>query len=105
MRLAFESLTLLLSPIVPHIAEELWAALGRPESILLAQWPKWREEALEQATVLVVIQVNGKLRSRMTVAADAADEALKAQALADENVRSSSRASPSRRSSWRKTSW
>jgi len=87
MRLAFESLTLLLSPIVPHIAEELWAALGRPESILLAQWPKWREEALEQAAVLVVIQVNGKLRSRMTVAVDAADEALQAQALADENVR------------------
>jgi leucyl-tRNA synthetase len=87
MRLAFESLTLLLSPIVPHIAEELWAALGRPESLLLAQWPKWREEALEQAAVLVVIQVNGKLRSRMTVAVDAADEALKAQALAEENVR------------------
>jgi leucyl-tRNA synthetase len=87
MRLALESLTLLLSPIVPHIAEELWAALGRPESILLARWPEWREEALEQAAVLVVIQVNGKLRSRMTVAVDAADEALKAQALADENVR------------------
>ncbi|HSO62436.1 MAG TPA: leucine--tRNA ligase, partial [Desulfobacterales bacterium] len=87
MRLAFESLTLLLSPIVPHIAEELWAALGRPESILLEPWPEWREEALEQAAVLVVIQVNGKLRSRMTVAVDAADEELKAQALADENVR------------------
>jgi len=87
MRLAFESLTLLLSPIVPHIAEELWAALGRPESILLARWPEWRAEALEQAAVLIVIQVNGKLRSRMTVAVDAADEALKAQALADENVR------------------
>ena len=87
MRLAFESLTLLLSPIVPHIAEELWAALGRAESILREPWPEWREEALEQAAVLVVIQVNGKLRSRMTVAVDAADEELKAQALADENVR------------------
>jgi len=50
------SLTLLLSPIVPHIAEELWAALGRPESILREPWPEWREEALEQAAVLVVIQ-------------------------------------------------
>ncbi len=87
MRLAFESLTLLLAPIVPHIAEELWAALGRPESVLLARWPEWREEALEQASALVVIQVNGKLRSRMTVAVDAADEALKTEALADENVR------------------
>jgi len=97
MRLAFESLTLLLSPIVPHIAEELWAALGRPESILLAQWPKWREEALEQAAVLVVIQVNGKLRSRMTVAVDAADEALKAHAQADENVRKFNQGKPDKK--------
>jgi leucyl-tRNA synthetase len=86
MRLAFESLTLLLAPIVPHIAEEIWAALGHSRSIMLAPWPAWREDAIERETTLIVIQVNGKLRSRMTAAANAADEEIQRQALADENV-------------------
>jgi leucyl-tRNA synthetase len=86
MRLAFETLALLLGPIVPHIAEELWASLGKAESILLAPWPVWRPEALEREETLVVVQVNGKLRSRMTVVMDAEDEQVRAQALADENV-------------------
>jgi leucyl-tRNA synthetase len=86
MRLAFESLALLLSPIVPHVAEELWAALGMPQSVLLAAWPAWRPDALERESVLVVVQVNGKLRSRITAAADSEESALREQALADENV-------------------
>jgi leucyl-tRNA synthetase len=86
MRFAFESLTLLLSPIVPHIAEEVWAALGHSQSILLAPWPAWREDAIEREATLVVIQVNGKLRSRMTVAVNAADDEVRQQALADESV-------------------
>ncbi|MCU0934371.1 MAG: class I tRNA ligase family protein, partial [Thiobacillaceae bacterium] len=87
MRLALESLTLMLAPIVPHIAEELWAALGRPQSVLLAAWPEWREDAIERDTILIVVQVNGKLRSRITAAVDADEEAVKQMALADENVR------------------
>ena len=86
MRFAVESLALLLSPIVPHIAEELWAALGHPQSILLASWPAWREDAIEREDTLVVIQVNGKLRSRMTVAVDAADDEVSRKALADDGV-------------------
>ncbi|RPJ72570.1 MAG: leucine--tRNA ligase, partial [Desulfobacteraceae bacterium] len=86
MRLALESVTLLLAPIVPHVAEELWLRLGKKESLLRAQWPVWREEAIEQATALVVIQVNGKLRSRLSLPVGLADDALAAQALADENV-------------------
>jgi leucyl-tRNA synthetase len=86
MRLAIESLTLMLSPIVPHIAEELWAALGHSQSILLAPWPSWREDAIERDEALVVVQVNGKLRSRITVGVDCADETLKQKALEDENV-------------------
>jgi len=85
-RFAVESLTLLLSPIVPHIAEELWAALGHSQSILLAPWPAWREDAIEREETLVVIQVNGKLRSRMTVAVDAGDDEVKQRALADDSV-------------------
>jgi leucyl-tRNA synthetase len=87
MRLALESLTLMLAPIVPHIAEELWAALGNTQSILLASWPSWSEDAIERDEVLVVVQVNGKLRSRITAAIDADEEAVKQMALADENVR------------------
>jgi leucyl-tRNA synthetase len=86
MRLALESLTLMLSPIVPHIAEELWAALGYSQSILLAAWPSWSEEALAREEALIVVQVNGKLRSRMTVEIDCDAETLKQMALADENV-------------------
>jgi leucyl-tRNA synthetase len=87
MRLALESLTLMLAPIVPHITEELWAALGNTQSILRASWPGWREDAIERDTVLIVVQVNGKLRSRITAEVDADDEALKQMAFADENVR------------------
>ena len=86
MRLALESLTLMLSPIVPHIAEELWAALGYSQSILLAPWPSWSEDAIEREEALIVVQVNGKLRSRMTAEVDCDDETLKQMALADENV-------------------
>jgi leucyl-tRNA synthetase len=87
MRLAIESLTLLLSPIVPHIAEALWAELGHDRSILLAAWPAWREEALERAEALIVLQVNGRLRSRMTAAVDASEEEVRRMALADDGVR------------------
>ncbi|MCU0539717.1 MAG: leucine--tRNA ligase [Desulfobacterales bacterium] len=86
MRLALESVTLLLAPIVPHIAEELWSRLGKKESLLRAAWPVWREEAIEQVTALIVIQVNGKLRSRLSLPAGLEDDALRAQALADENI-------------------
>jgi len=87
MRLALESLTRMLAPIVPHIAEELWAALGNTQSILLASWPRWRQDAIERDEVLIVVQVNGKLRSRITAGIDADDAVVTQMALADENVR------------------
>ncbi|HSV92989.1 MAG TPA: leucine--tRNA ligase, partial [Desulfobacterales bacterium] len=86
MRRALESLVLLLSPIVPHIAETLWSELGHAESVVLAAWPSWREDAIERAEALIVLQVNGKLRGRITAAVDAADEDVRRMALADEGV-------------------
>jgi leucyl-tRNA synthetase len=77
----------MLAPIVPHVAEELWAALGNTQSVLLAAWPNWREDAIERDEALIVVQVNGKLRSRITAATDADDETVTQMALADENVR------------------
>jgi leucyl-tRNA synthetase len=87
MRFAMESVTRLLAPIVPHFAEELWEALGHKSSVLLASWPSYREDALLKDELVIVIQVNGKLRSRISVDADADEETLKAMALADERAK------------------
>ncbi len=86
MRFAMESLTLLLSPIVPHFAEELWKELGHRSSVLLAPWPQYREGALQEDELLIVVQVNGKLRSRFQVATDTAEKTIKERALTDERV-------------------
>ncbi len=87
MRFAMESITLLLSPILPHLSEELWSALGRTESILLAPWPSFRPDALEKDDLVIVVQVNGKLRSRFHAAPDVDDDTLKQKALSDGRVR------------------
>ncbi len=86
MRFAMESVTLLLAPIVPHFAEELWSALGFEPSILLASWPSYREDALVKDELLIVVQVNGKLRSRFNVDTDADDDTIKEMAFSDERV-------------------
>ncbi len=76
----------LLAPIVPHIAHELWQALGHPGAILDAPWPQADPEALVRDSVELVVQVNGKVRGKVSVAADAAREAIERAALADANV-------------------
>jgi leucyl-tRNA synthetase len=86
MRHAMESLTLLLSPIVPHFTEELWQALGNTASVLLEQWPSYLDEAFEKDELVIVVQVNGKLRNKFFVATDASQETIKERALADERV-------------------
>ncbi len=86
MRLSLESIVLLLSPIVPHFCEEIWEALGFKESVLLTAWPSYRKEALVEDQITVVLQVNGKLRSRLTVPANITEKALEEIALADERV-------------------
>jgi len=88
MRSALETVVLLLSPIVPHFSEELWAELGHRTSAMAAAWPTFMEDALVRETLLIVIQVNGKLRSRFNVSADADQDTIKAMALADERAQS-----------------
>ena len=83
---ALETIALVLSPIVPHIADALWSEL-KPGSDLLDQaWPKVDAAALIQDEIELVVQVNGKLRSTIRVAKEAGKEAIEATALADENV-------------------
>lgn len=85
-RFALETVTLLLSPIVPHFSEELWQALSHTDSVLTAPWPGYREDALVKDEIQIVVQVNGKLRSRFMVAANSDDETLKEIALADNRI-------------------
>ncbi len=86
MREGIETAVLLLSPIVPHITDALWKALGHEEPLIDAAWPKSDPEALEQNEIEMVIQVNGKLRSKITVAKTADQKQIEALALADEKI-------------------
>jgi leucyl-tRNA synthetase len=83
---ALETTVLLLAPIVPHITHSLWHILGHPEAVVEAKWPELDESALKKSSCEIVIQVNGKLRSRMEVAVDADKDYLEKTALADEHV-------------------
>jgi leucyl-tRNA synthetase len=72
---AAERLVLLLAPVAPHIAEELWhEGLGREGMASMQPWPSWDEDLAREDEVILVVQVNGKVRDRLTVPADA-DEA------------------------------
>ncbi|MFO7716210.1 leucine--tRNA ligase [Desulfosarcina sp.] len=86
MRFALETAVLLLSPVVPHFCEELWEALGHEKSVLLSPWPSFDDAATVKDEVEVVVQVNGKVRSRFTVAVDADAETLKQNALSDDRI-------------------
>ncbi|MFO7912749.1 MAG: class I tRNA ligase family protein, partial [Desulfotignum sp.] len=83
---AMENMVLLLSPFVPHFCEELFEKMGHQGSILEQPWPTFRKDSLETDEVLVVVQVNGKLRSRFSVAPDAQENAIKEAALADDKI-------------------
>jgi len=86
LREALESTLLLLYPFVPHFSEELWERIGHSGGIELAGWPSFDAAAAADEELLIVVQVNGKLRGRITVPVDAAEEAVKAMAMADERV-------------------
>jgi leucyl-tRNA synthetase len=86
LREAIETVVRLLSPFVPHICEELWQSLGYEETLEASGWPVWEEAALVADTLLIVVQVNGKVRGKVTVSADADNETVEATALADANV-------------------
>jgi leucyl-tRNA synthetase len=86
MRDAVETLLLLVAPLAPHVAEELWHRFGHEQSVHLQGWPSF-EDALTQDTVItIVVQVNGKVRDRMVVPSDTAEEQIRALALASPKV-------------------
>jgi leucyl-tRNA synthetase len=87
MKEALESMVLLLAPFVPHISEELWQLLGHAERISSASWPEYDPTAVVDEELLVVVQVNGKLRSKIMVPAGTDEAVLKSLALGDEKVK------------------
>ena len=84
---AAEAIVLLLAPIVPHMSHVLWKHLGKKGAVIDASWPDYDESALVQNSIQIVIQVNGKLRAKLNVAADISKEGMETAALADENVK------------------
>ena len=84
---ALEIIVLTLSPIVPHICHSIWHALGHASAVIEERWPVVDEAALKQDRVELMVQVNGKLRGKIQVAADAENKTIEDQALNEENVR------------------
>ncbi len=85
-REGLEAVVLMLSPIVPHITQKLWEILGHKGLVVDHAWPKLDESALVKASLQLAVQVNGKLRGQIIVAADADEDTLKQAALAESNV-------------------
>ena len=84
---ALEIIVLMLAPMVPHVCHALWHALGHEGAVIDERWPQTDSAALAQDSVEIVVQVNGKLRGRISVPLGLDQEGVKAAALADENVR------------------
>ena len=86
MQEALDIVVLALSPVVPHACHALWRELGHATAVVDERWPQVDAGALERETVEVVVQVNGKLRGRVTVPVGAGEDQVREAALADVNV-------------------
>jgi leucyl-tRNA synthetase len=85
-KFAVESLLQVLAPFAPHITEELWHDLGYDTTVHIDTWPEWDDEYLQASTITVIVQVNGKLRAKLSLPSDTDEDTVKTQALADPNV-------------------
>ncbi len=88
LREALQTVLVLLFPMVPHFCQELWELIGHNEPLDHHQWPEHDPEAVKEDELTIVVQVNGKVRARLQVAADIGEEDIKQKALADERVTS-----------------
>ena len=82
----WEPFVLLLAPYAPHLTEEIWEKLGNKPSIANQAWPEWNEEMTKEDIVLVILQVNGKVRAKIELPVGLDQEALKEQAFANERI-------------------
>jgi leucyl-tRNA synthetase len=86
LREAVETLVELLNPFTPHVCEEMWARLGHEELLARSPWPALDAEAAREDAVELAVQVNGKVRGRVTVPREAAEDAVRARALEEPHV-------------------
>ncbi|MCM8793596.1 MAG: leucine--tRNA ligase, partial [Candidatus Omnitrophica bacterium] len=84
---ALETVVILLSPFVPHIAEEMWRKLGHEESILKTPWPEYNPELIKEELITLVVQVNGKVRAKIEISSSLKTEEIKKLVLNDEKVK------------------
>lgn len=82
-----EVLVQLVQPFAPHMAAELWQQLGHNTQLDFVDWPEWDEAKLVRDTMTIIVQVNGKVRAKLSLPADTTEDVIKQQALADENVK------------------
>ena len=87
MKEAVETMVILLNPVVPHISEELWRELGYKNSLVKLSWPQYGEEFLEKETRIIVVQVNGKVRSRVEAPVSLNEKEIESMALSNERIR------------------
>jgi leucyl-tRNA synthetase len=85
-RFVLESYILMLAPMAPHITEVFWHELGHAHSVHLESWPEFDPEQIVEATAIVIVQVNGKVRGRLQVRAGASEDEVKALALASDGI-------------------
>ena len=83
---ALGALVRVLAPFAPHMSAELWQQLGNDNMIEAAGWPVWEEGMIADEAMTIIVQVNGKVRAKLSVATDATEDVIKQQALAEENV-------------------
>lgn len=88
LREAVETIIVLLSPFAPHIAEEMWESLGNKKRLAVTPWPSYDPAIASQEEVTLVLQVNGKIRNRISVPADMDEEQVRERALEDEKIKS-----------------
>jgi leucyl-tRNA synthetase len=84
---AVENLLLILAPIAPHITEELWSRQNRPYSIHQQTWPSWDPELVKEETITLIVQINGRVRDRISLPAGTPDEELKTLALGSDKIK------------------
>jgi len=81
-----EKFVQILAPFAPHIAEELWQKLGHTDSLAYEPWPEYEPELIKEKEIELAVQVNGKIRDRIVISADADEEKIKQDALSSEKV-------------------
>jgi leucyl-tRNA synthetase len=86
MREGIDAIVLLLAPIAPHICHVMWKDLGHKNQVETAPWPLAEADAMVEDEKLIIVQVNGKVRAKMTVAADVTKEQVEKMGLAEQNV-------------------